>query len=73
MTAPLKHSDPVNVDVALKISRVATVPPMWPPARERTVRVSSLAALRANLVEQLGPKTPVPRGTISVTIPNGQR
>jgi len=58
----------VKLDVALKVAPPTTRQALWPPARDHTVRVSSLAALRASLVEQLGPKVPFERGTISITM-----
>jgi hypothetical protein len=72
----IEHPDKrtsVKLDVALKVAPQASAKALWPPQRDHTVRVSSLAALRANLVEQLGPKLPVSQQRISITMQNPKR
>lgn len=61
----------VRLELALSVSP-PTSKTLWPPKREHTIRVSSLAALRGSLLDQLGPKGPVTRAPISITMRGGK-
>jgi hypothetical protein len=59
----------VGIDVLVNVDPPSTTSQrLWPPKRDHSIRVSSLAALRGSLVDQLGPKEPITRGTISIDL-----
>jgi hypothetical protein len=67
-----------TIDVLVELltdeqAAVTTTPPLEPPARESTIRVSSLAELRGSILEFLAPATApqLPVGTGPPLVPPG--